>query len=46
MTALTAAALATAMATAIDSLQPGRWMAGDTIGYVRTGSARKPISPR
>lgn len=29
------------MATAIDSLPPGRWMAGDTISYMRTGSGQE-----
>jgi predicted AAA+ superfamily ATPase len=41
MTSLTEEALAVAMAAAIDDLQPGRWMTGDTIGYVRTGSGRE-----
>ncbi len=38
MTALTEEAIAVAVAAAIDNRQPGRWMAGDTIGYVRTAS--------
>jgi predicted AAA+ superfamily ATPase len=37
MTALTEAALAVHLAIAIDDRQPGRWVDGDTIGYVRTG---------
>lgn len=41
MTTLTEEALAVALAAAIDNLQPGRWMAGDTIGYVRTGSGQE-----
>jgi predicted AAA+ superfamily ATPase len=41
MTALTEAAIAVAMAAAIDGRQPGRWMAGDTIGYARTGSGQE-----
>jgi predicted AAA+ superfamily ATPase len=41
MTALTEAALATAMAVAIDDLQPGRWVSGDTIGYARTGKGNE-----
>jgi predicted AAA+ superfamily ATPase len=37
MTALTESALAIHLAIAIDDRQPGRWVNGDTIGYVRTG---------
>jgi predicted AAA+ superfamily ATPase len=37
MTALTEATLAVHLAIAIDDQQPGRWVNGDTIGYVRTG---------
>jgi hypothetical protein len=40
-THLSEAALAVAMATAVDALQPGRWMTGDAIGHVRTGSGRE-----
>lgn len=40
MTALTEDVLAVALAAAIDTLQPGRWM-GDTVGYVRTGSGQE-----
>ena len=36
MTALTEAALAVHLAATIDDHQPGRWVSGDTIGYVRT----------
>ena len=38
MTALTEAVLAVALARAIDELQEGRWVRGDTIGYSRTNS--------
>jgi hypothetical protein len=41
MTALTEETLAVAMAAAIDRFQPGRWMTGDTIGYVRTASGQE-----
>lgn len=41
MTALTEAALAVHLAVAIDERQPGRWVSGDTIGYVRTGSGNE-----
>ncbi len=41
MTALTEAALGVALATAVENLDEGRWMAGDTIGYVRTDSAKE-----
>jgi len=41
MTALTESALAVALAAAIDHRQPGRWMTGDTIGYVRTRSGEE-----
>lgn len=46
MTSLTEEALAVAMAAAIDDLQPGRWMTGDTIGYadpLRTGNRLRPL---
>lgn len=36
MTRLTEMAIAVAMARAIDDLEEGRWVSGDTIGYVRT----------
>lgn len=36
MTTLTEAALAVSLAVAVDDAQPGRWISGDTIGYVRT----------
>lgn len=38
---LTENVCAVALASAIDRLQPGRWMTGDTIGYVRTGSGQE-----
>lgn len=41
MTALTEEALAVSIASAIDNLQPGRWMAEDTMGYVRTTSGHE-----
>ncbi len=41
MTSLTEEAIAVALASAIDRLQPGRWMTGDTIGYVRTASGQE-----
>ncbi|MGH9023553.1 MAG: AAA family ATPase [Acidimicrobiia bacterium] len=41
MMALTETALAVALARAIDHLDEGRWVAGDTIGYARTGSGNE-----
>ena len=41
MTTLTEAALGVALATAVETLDEGRWIAGDTIGYVRTDSAKE-----
>lgn len=41
MPSLTEMALSTAMAVAIDNGEPGRWMGGDTIGYVRTGAGNE-----
>ena len=41
MTALTEAAVAVALARAIDDLDEGRWVAGDTIGYIRTGGGKE-----
>lgn len=41
MPALTEMALSTALAVAIDGGEPGRWMSGDTIGYVRTGAGNE-----
>lgn len=41
MTALTETALAIATAIAIDDVQPGRWISGDTIGYVRTSKGNE-----
>ena len=41
MTALTEQALGVALARRIDLLDEGRWVAGDTIGYTRTGSGNE-----
>lgn len=41
MPSLTEMALATALAVAIDDGESGRWMSGDTIGYVRTGAGNE-----
>ncbi len=41
MTHLTEQALGVALARAIDELQEGRWIDGDTIGYARTGSGNE-----
>ncbi len=41
MTVLTETALGVALARAIDRLDEGRWVAGDTIGYARTGSGNE-----
>ncbi|MGH8930186.1 MAG: AAA family ATPase [Egibacteraceae bacterium] len=41
MTRLTEAMLAAALARALDEREPGRWAAGDTIGYFRTGSGNE-----
>lgn len=38
MTRLTEMAIGVALARAIDDLEEGRWVSGDTIGYVRTAS--------
>jgi predicted AAA+ superfamily ATPase len=38
MTTLTEMALGVALARAIDDLEEGRWLSGDTIGYLRTAS--------
>lgn len=38
LTRLTEATLGVTVARAIDRLQPGRWLASDTIGYTRTKS--------
>jgi hypothetical protein len=35
---LTEASLGIALARAIDTTEPGRWIANDSIGYLRTGS--------
>jgi len=41
MTRLTEAAIAVTLARVIDSLDEGRWLHGDTIGYARTTSDRE-----
>lgn len=41
LTVLTESALAVALAAAVDERQPGRWISGDTIGYVRTGGGKE-----
>lgn len=41
MTTLSEATIGVALARAIDDLDEGRWVAGDTIGYVRTGSGNE-----
>ncbi|MHB1712919.1 MAG: ATP-binding protein, partial [Acidimicrobiales bacterium] len=42
-TRLTEACMATALARAVDRLEPepGRWQSGDSIGYLRTGSGNE-----
>ncbi|MDT5043138.1 MAG: uncharacterized protein QOE51_4123, partial [Actinoplanes sp.] len=40
MTVLTESVLAVHLAIAIDDQQPGRWVSGDTVGYVRTGGGK------
>lgn len=41
MTRLSEASLAVAQARAIDALDPGRWVADDTVGHARTGSGHE-----
>ena len=41
MTKLTEMALGIAMAAAIDLLEEGRWLSGETIGYTLTGSGKE-----
>ena len=41
MTTLTEAALGVALAAAVETHDGGRWLAGDTIGYVRTDSGKE-----
>jgi predicted AAA+ superfamily ATPase len=41
MTVLSEMAIGVALARAIDTLDEGRWVAGDTIGYARTGSGNE-----
>ncbi len=40
-TALTEQAIAVAAARAMDNLEPGRWVAEDTVGYARTASGQE-----
>ncbi len=40
-TVLTEQVLATTVARRLDDLEPGRWIAGDTIGHLRTGSGNE-----
>ena len=40
-TAVTEQVIGVALARAIDGLEPGRWIGGDTIGYQRTGSGKE-----
>ena len=40
-TALTEQAIAVALARALDDLEPGRWVADDTVGYTRTTSGQE-----
>ena len=41
MPALTEQVVATTLARTIDALDEGRWVSGDTVGYVRTGSGNE-----
>lgn len=41
MTRLTEATIGVALARAIDSLEEGRWIGGDTIGFARTASGNE-----
>ena len=41
MTTLSEMALGVALARAVDALDEGRWVAGDTIGYTRTASGKE-----
>ncbi len=41
MPSLTEMAVSIALAVAIDDHEPGRWMSGDTIGYIRTGAGNE-----
>ena len=41
MTVLSEMAIGVTLARAIDTLDEGRWVAGDTIGYARTGSGNE-----
>lgn len=44
MTVLTEAAVAVTLARRVDELDEGSWVGGDTIGYIRTGPARRSTS--
>jgi len=41
MTKLTEASIGVSLARAIDNLDEGRWLHGDTIGYTRTGGDKE-----
>jgi len=41
MTILNEATIAVALAQTIDELEEGRWVAGDTVGYARTGGGKE-----
>ncbi|HEX2744901.1 MAG TPA: hypothetical protein VHN16_10930 [Streptosporangiaceae bacterium] len=41
MTRLTEMTIGVALARAIDDLEEGRWVTGDTIGYARTSGGRE-----
>jgi uncharacterized protein len=41
MTTLTEMTIAVTLARAIDNLEEGRWISGDTIGYARTASGNE-----
>jgi hypothetical protein len=41
MTRLTEMAIGVALARAVDDLEEGRWVTGDTIGYARTPSGHE-----
>jgi predicted AAA+ superfamily ATPase len=41
LTTLTEMTLGATLAVAVEKLQEGRWVAGDTIGYARTGSGQE-----
>lgn len=41
MATLNEAAIAVALAQAVDELEEGRWVSGDTVGYTRTGGGKE-----